>query len=147
MIRKLRNKDRMSGFTLAELLVVVAIIAVLVAIAIPIFKSQLDKAKDASTVANVRSAYAEASTAVLDGQVGTVGNITVSAAGPNTLAKVTEVYLNVATSDLSGQGDDLPLDSDSITFLGTKKGSPGTYSLVFEFYEDGTVSIIGIGTS
>ena len=33
------------GFTLAELLIVVAIIAVLVAISIPIFTSQLKKAR------------------------------------------------------------------------------------------------------
>lgn len=48
------------GFTLAELLIVVAIIAVLVAIAIPIFSSQLTKAKQAADNANVRAAYAEA---------------------------------------------------------------------------------------
>ena len=36
------------GFTLAELLVVVAIIAVLVAVSIPIFSSQTTKAKAAT---------------------------------------------------------------------------------------------------
>ncbi len=56
------------GFTLAELLIVVAIIAVLVAIAIPIFTSQLEKSRDAVTVANLRSAYAEASTTKLTGE-------------------------------------------------------------------------------
>ncbi len=47
------------GFTLAELLIVVAIIAVLVAISIPIFTSQLHKARVATDYANVRSYYAE----------------------------------------------------------------------------------------
>ncbi len=47
------------GFTLAELLIVVAIIAVLVAIAIPIFTAQLEKSREATDVANTRSAYAE----------------------------------------------------------------------------------------
>lgn len=47
------------GFTLAELLVVVAIIAVLVAISIPIFTSQLHKAQVATDMANVRSYYAQ----------------------------------------------------------------------------------------
>lgn len=53
------------GFTLAELLIVVAIIAVLVAIAIPIFTSQLEKSRDAVTLSNLRAAYAEAQTAYL----------------------------------------------------------------------------------
>ena len=46
------------GFTLAELLIVVAIIAVLVAIAIPVFTAQLEKSREATDIANVRSAYA-----------------------------------------------------------------------------------------
>lgn len=56
------------GFTLAELLIVVAIIAVLVAIAIPIFTSQLEKAREATDAANIRAAYAEVQTAVLTGE-------------------------------------------------------------------------------
>lgn len=56
----LKKKLNKKGFTLAELLIVVAIIAVLVAISIPIFTSQLEKAKEATDLANVRSAYAEA---------------------------------------------------------------------------------------
>ena len=55
------------GFTLAELLIVVAIIAVLVAIAIPIFNSQLEKAREATDIANVRDIYAEVAVGLLDG--------------------------------------------------------------------------------
>jgi len=65
MIKKIREKK---GFTLAELLIVVAIIGVLVAISIPIFTSQLEKAREATDLANIRSAYAECSTAVLTGE-------------------------------------------------------------------------------
>ena len=53
------------GFTLAELLIVVAIIAVLVAIAIPIFTSQLEKSREATDAANIRDYYAEISTQLL----------------------------------------------------------------------------------
>ena len=63
MFKKLRKNEK--GFTLAELLIVVAIIGVLVAISIPIFTSQLEKAREATDLANVRSAYAEVQTAVL----------------------------------------------------------------------------------
>jgi len=52
---KARDKK---GFTLMEMLIVVAIIAVLIAIAIPTFSSQLNKANIATDQANVRSAYA-----------------------------------------------------------------------------------------
>ena len=58
-------KKNRKGFTLAELLIVVAIIAVLVAIAIPVFTSQLEKSREASDQANLRSAYAEQMTWIL----------------------------------------------------------------------------------
>ena len=54
------------GFTLAELLVVVAIIAVLVAISIPIFTSQLRKARVAVNQANARAGEAAAYAAYLE---------------------------------------------------------------------------------
>lgn len=57
MFKKLRKNEK--GFTLAELLIVVAIIGVLVAISIPIFTRQLERAKEATDLANVRAAYAE----------------------------------------------------------------------------------------
>ena len=53
------------GFTLAELLIVVAIIGVLVAISIPVFSSQLEKSREATDLANVRAAYAQIMTEVI----------------------------------------------------------------------------------
>ncbi|MSS59608.1 pilin [Erysipelotrichaceae bacterium Oil+RF-744-GAM-WT-6] len=53
-------KKNKNGFTLAELLIVVAIIGVLVAISIPIFNNQLRKARLATNQANARAAYAAA---------------------------------------------------------------------------------------
>lgn len=53
------KKRNQYGFTLAELLVVVAIIGVLVGISIPIFAGQMEKAREATDIANVRSAYSE----------------------------------------------------------------------------------------
>lgn len=63
MIKKVR--ERREGFTMAELLIVVAIIAVLVAIAIPVFNAQLEKSRDSTDQANVRAAYAELSAALI----------------------------------------------------------------------------------
>ena len=58
-------KKNNKGFTLAELLIVVAIIAVLVAIAIPVFTTQLEKSRDSVTASNIRAAYAEAASKYL----------------------------------------------------------------------------------
>lgn len=58
-------KKNNKGFTLAELLIVVAIIAVLVAIAIPIFTNQLENSREAVDASNIRAAYAEIAAAAL----------------------------------------------------------------------------------
>lgn len=55
-----------SGFTLAELLIVVAIIAVLVAISIPVFSSQLEKARRAVDVENARNIRSVLANAIND---------------------------------------------------------------------------------
>ena len=65
----MKKKMNKKGFTLAELLIVVAIIAVLVAIAIPVFTSQLEKSKEATDISNIRSYYAEITTGLLTGDM------------------------------------------------------------------------------
>ena len=54
LLKKFREDKK--GFTLAELLVVVAIVAILVAISVPIFTAQLAKAQKATNQANMRAA-------------------------------------------------------------------------------------------
>ena len=53
------KKMNKKGFTLIEMLVVIAIIAILVAIVIPTVTNATTKAKEATDVANIRSAIAE----------------------------------------------------------------------------------------
>lgn len=56
---KLNAKLRKSGgFTLIEMLIVVAIIAILVAVSIPLVNGALDKARQATDDANLRAAQA-----------------------------------------------------------------------------------------
>ena len=63
-MKKIKNTK---GFTLMEMLIVVAIIAILIAIAIPTFTAQLEKAREAADIANIRSKYSEAMVKYLDG--------------------------------------------------------------------------------
>ena len=71
-MKKLTNKK---GFTLIEMLVVIAIIAVLVAIIIPVVSSATDKAAAATNAANLRSIKAEATTDMLNGATETKGYV------------------------------------------------------------------------
>lgn len=61
---KLQKKG---GFTLIEMLIVVAIIAILIAISIPLVNSALENARDATDQANERAAKAEVLLVFLSG--------------------------------------------------------------------------------
>lgn len=67
MLQKLYAlKNQKKGFTLVEMLVVIAIIAILVAIIIPVMTNSTTKAKAATDAANLRSVKAEASILYLE---------------------------------------------------------------------------------
>jgi prepilin-type N-terminal cleavage/methylation domain-containing protein len=66
-IHKAMNKQEDEGFTLIELLVVMIIIGILVAIAIPIFMNQKDKAHETAVKADVKSASTAIETLLTDG--------------------------------------------------------------------------------
>lgn len=55
------------GFTIAELLIVIAIISVLLTIAIPVFASQMERARQTTDIANARSAYSVAACECITG--------------------------------------------------------------------------------
>ena len=55
MLKLMQKKLNKKGFTLAELLIVVAIIAILIAIAMPLFFGALDEAKEQTWNANARA--------------------------------------------------------------------------------------------
>ena len=125
------------GFTLMEMLIVIAIIAVLVAIAIPVLSAQLENARDATTAANLRSAYAEASAAVLDSTIATGNdNITVAAGTGDvaTVVTIKDVHIESSDADYGSYDDDLPF-----TFSGTL-ASEGDHDVTFSFNKNGTVT-------
>lgn len=69
MMKKLKERK---GFTMAELLIVVAIVAVLVAVSIPVFTGRLESAREATDAANIRAAYAEATVEAMESTDATV---------------------------------------------------------------------------
>ena len=94
MLSKIKKNEK--GFTLMEMLIVVAIIAVLVAIAIPTFTSSLNKAKVATDQANIRAGYASVMLKVLESDLGGAAN-PVAAGTTYTLQKDGSVKLSTDT--------------------------------------------------
>lgn len=68
-MKNLKAKLRKNGgFTLIEMLIVVAIIAILIAISIPLVATALERAREATDAANERSAIATATIAYLSNE-------------------------------------------------------------------------------
>lgn len=95
-LKKKMKKE--GGFTLIEMLIVVAIIAILVAVSIPLVNSALDKAQKATDAANERAAKASAAILVFDNQLTDTamyydieaGEIVTMPANPKTYGKCSE---------------------------------------------------------
>ena len=127
-------------FKLAELLEAVAIIGVLVAILIPIFTSQLEKAREATDEANLRTLYAEAASALLTED--TSANADDIKDATLTVAKGTDdVYTATATLKLVQQKDGLEGGKTSVNIAGidvaSGKFGPGKV-LTITLKSDGT---------
>ena len=141
-MRKMKNSK---GFTLMEMLIVVAIIAVLVAVMIPVMNNSLEKSRDTATVANLRTAYAEAQVAYLtedktnddvtinynttEGKTGSIASIEV--------ANVKAMGKNAGFSNVDGN---LPFATNGLTDMESKAG---TYTVTFNYGEDGKITSVG----
>ncbi len=132
-------KKNNRGFTLAELLIVVAIIAVLVAIAIPVFTNQLEKSREATDASNIRAAYAEiAASALTDPDTPQTATInkkqTVadwqSASSMKDIAGVdiTKINSTDATTVSYTLADGIKIDGNAVTstFIDSGSGSSGS---------------------
>ena len=141
MFKKFRKNEK--GFTLAELLIVVAIIGVLVAISIPIFTSQLEKSRDAVTLSNIRAAYAQAQTSYLtEDTASTDAKYTAGTDGTATV-----VVTGVEAKGKSGtidNFDQLPF-ATAAAALNTEEtmgGNAKTYELTFNYNKTGEITSV-----
>lgn len=141
LIQKIREKK---GFTLAELLIVVAIIAVLVAIAIPIFTTQLERSRDSVSISNLRGAYAEAAAAYLsaDGKAYSSGNVNI-AAGSNDVVVSNVIFKGTQAGWANDMDDELDGFTHT-TLTDALGGTPGTYTCTFTFNDNGTCTLSDI---
>lgn len=64
IMNEMHNKNE--GFTLVELIIVVAIMGVLIALLAPSYARHVEKSRETVDIANVRSAYAEIMAEVMD---------------------------------------------------------------------------------
>lgn len=130
-------KKNRNGFTLAELLIVVAIIAVLVAISIPIFSGQLEKSRKAVDLANVRSAKAAAAAEYMSSDMKESKTYYYDAA----TGTVTD--LETARAKINGYGKSHhPFDSDKDGASGTPNTGKASGVVAVTINTDGTQTAV-----
>ena len=124
MIKRVREER--GGFTLAELLIVVAIIAVLVAIAVPVFSGSMDSANEAVAVADIRSAKSEGVTKALEEGKAT-GTYIFSV---NSTGDVSLTPDATPQTDLAAAKTAVAAKEDVVVKVEVKKDGNGEYSVV-----------------
>ena len=89
----MNRKTRKKGFTLIEMLVVIAIIAVLVAIIIPVVSNVTGKARAATDAANLRSIMGLANTLLLENDTNAAATIAGLQAADSTTFPGAKAYI------------------------------------------------------
>ena len=130
MLRKRLNHDE-DGFTLIELMVVVLIIAILIAIAIPTFLGARKKAQDRAAQSDVRNALTAEKTHYTDAQAYTEDSTALEAIEPSL------AYVTVASS-MTPTGNVVYVDVASNVLTVGAKSASGTCFFVKDDLTSGT---------
>ncbi len=144
MMNKMRKMKNKKGFTLMEMLIVVAIIAILIAIAIPTFASSLNKARVATDEANIRAGYASVMADVLMNE-----NDKTATTGATNKVYTLKVDGSVDSGDAAAEyeckgNNDAAVKVGGVDVSAWKKGDTVSYTYN---YQTGKVEIKVNGTS
>ncbi len=98
--KQLEEKDQ--GFTLVELLVVIIIIGILAAVAIPLYLNQQAKAKDSSLKSDLKNAQIEVANQLVDDPSGASVDLTGFATSPDVALTLQRLDVAAGTFCIDG---------------------------------------------